>query len=304
MASYPDYDPNVFSIPGKLTDELSQEYFDPDIDAYAKEFIKRTGATGGIDYLFPMDEDTGKRIDKFDTYPKKFFNYATQGLLPPGSTFKPITALAGLMEGVVTEGEVMMDNNGTWSTDELPGMILENLQRKANGATDLRKALEVSSNYYFYELGYRLYKKNGGAVNGGNIEALDTLAHYAWKFGLGMSQEDQTEKNLSTGIQIQENFGQVYNFESWKAQSISNPMFEIVEALQKGIYHRFLFVPFDIENNESDPDDLKEAKTALKNEMKAALEKVGTDEEITDNTKFAESLVPYIKKDYGYFSSI
>ena len=296
MASYPDYDPNVFSIPGKLTDELSQEYFDPDIDAYAKEFIKRTGATGGIDYLFPMDENTGKRVDRFDTYPKKFFNYATQGLLPPGSTFKPITALAGLMEGVVTEGEVMMDNNGTWSTDELPGMILKNFEGRANGATDLRKALEVSSNYYFYELGYRLYKKNGGSVNGGNIEALDTLAHYAWKFGLGMPQEDQTEKNLSTGIQIEEDFGQVYNFESWKAQSIRNPMYEIVEALQKGVYHSFLFVPFDIENNESDPDDLKEAKTALKNEMKATLEKVGTDEEVTDNTKFAESLVPYIKK--------
>ena len=190
----------------------------------------------------------------------------------------------------------MMDNNGTWSTEELQGMVLENFQRKANGATDLRKALEVSSNYYFYELGYRLYKKNGGAVNGGNIEALDTLAHYAWKFGLGMSQEDQKEKSLSTGIQIEENFGQVYNFESWKADSIDKPMYDIVEALQKGVYYRYSFVPLDIEDNESDPDNLKEAKTALKNEMKAALEKVGTDEEITDNTKFAESLVPYIKK--------
>lgn len=296
MASYPDYDPNVFSIPGKLTDELSQEYFDPDIDAYAKEFIKRTGATGDIEYLFPMDDDTGKRVDKFDTYPKKFFNYATQGLLPPGSTFKPLTSIAGLMEGVATEGEVMMDNNGSWSTDELAGMILKNFEGRANGATDLRKALEVSSNYYFYELGYRLYKKNGGAVNGGKIEALDTLAHYAWKFGLGMSQEDQTEKNLSTGIQIEEDFGQVYNFESWKKKTVDTPMYDIVEALQKGGYYGYSFVPLDIADNESDPDALKEAKTALKNEMKAALEKVGTDEEVTDNTKFAESLVSYIKK--------
>lgn len=296
MASYPDYDPNVFSIPGRLTDELSQEYFDPDIDAYAKEFMKRTGATGDIEELFPRDEDTGKRVDRFDTYPKKFFNYATQGLLPPGSTFKPLTAIAGLMEGVATEGEVMMDNNGSWSTDELPGLILKNFEGRANGATDLKTALQVSSNYYFYELGYRLYKKNGGAVNGGNIEALDTLAHYAWKFGLGMAQEDQTEKNLSTGIQIEEDFGQVYNFESWKAQSIKNPMYDIVRALKTGNYHLFSFVPLDIEDNESDPDNLKEAKTALKNEMKAALEKVGTNEEITDNTKFAESLVPYVKK--------
>lgn len=296
MASYPDYDPNVFSIPGKLTDELSQEYFDPDIDAYAKEFIKKTGATGGIDYLFPMDEDTGKRVDKFDTYPKKFFNYATQGLLPPGSTFKPLTSIAGLMEGVVTEGEVMMDNSGAWTTDELKGLILKNFEGRANGATDLKKALQVSSNYYFYELGYRLYKNSGGAVDGGKIEALDTLAHYAWKFGLGMSQEDQTEKNLSTGIQIEEDFGQVYNFESWKKKIVDTPMYEIVEALQKGGYYGYSFVPLDIADNESDPDALKEAKTALKNEMKAALEKVGTDEEVTDNTKFAESLVSYIKK--------
>lgn len=296
MASYPDYDPNVFSIPGKLTDELSQEYFDPDIDAYAKEFIKKTGATGGIDYLFPMDEDTGKRVDKFDTYPKKFFNYATQGLLPPGSTFKPLTSIAGLMEGVVTEGEVMMDNSGAWTTDELKGLILKNFEGVPNGATDLKKALQVSSNYYFYELGYRLYKNSGGAVDGGKIEALDTLAHYAWKFGLGMSQEDQTEKNLSTGIQIEEDFGQVYNFESWKKKIVDTPMYEIVEALQKGGYYGYSFVPLDIADNESDPDALKEAKTALKNEMKAALEKVGTDEEVTDNTKFAESLVSYIKK--------
>ena len=296
MVSYPDYDPNIFSIPGRLTDELSQEYFDPDIDAFAKQYMKNTGATGNIEDLFPMNEDTGKRRDGIDVYPKKFFNYATQGNLPPGSTFKPLTAIAALMEGVVTEGEVMMDNNGTWSTDELPGMILKNFEGRANGATDLRKALEVSSNYYFYELGYRLYKKNGGAINGGNIEALDTLAHYAWKFGLGMSQEDQKEKSLSTGIQIQEDFGQVYNFESWKKKIVDTPMYGLVKDLQKGAYYSYSFVPFDIEDNENDPDDLKEAKTALKNEMKAALEKVGTDEEITDNTKFAESLVPYIKK--------
>ncbi len=290
MVSYPGYDPNVFSVPGMLTDELSQQYFDPDIENYAKEFIQRTGATGGIDYLFPVDDDTGKRRDKFDTYPKKFFNYATQGLLPPGSTFKPLTAIAGLMEGVVSTGEVMNDTSGTWSNDDLPE-IRENFERVANGATDLRKALQVSSNYYFYELGYRLWKNNGA-----NIEALDTLAKYAWKFGLGVPKSSQNASTLSTGIQIEEAFGQVYNFESWKDDVLSNPMYEIVESLQKGNYYSYSFVPFNIEDSESDPDELKEAKTALKTYMKDTLAKVGTDEEVTDNTKYAESLIPYIKK--------
>ena len=296
MVSYPGYDPNVFSIPGMLTDELSQQYFSPDIESYAKEFIQRTGATGGIDYLFPINEETGKREDKFDTYPKPFFNYATQGLLPAGSTFKPLTAIAGLMENVVTTDEVMQDNTGTWSKEDLTVMVLKNFQGTANGATDLRKALQVSSNYYFYELGYRLYKNSGGNVNGGNINALDTLAKYAWKFGLGVEPSKQNSKTMSTGIQIEESFGQVYNFESWKNQIVNTPMYEIVDALKAGNYYSYSFVPLNIEDSDNDPDNLKEAKTALKNYMKDTLAKVGTDEEVSDNTKYAESLVPYIKK--------
>lgn len=290
MVSYPGYDPNIFSIPGRLTEDLSKQYFDPDIDSFAKEYMKRTGATGNIDELFPVDEDTGKRRDGIDAYPKNFFNYATQGSLPPGSVFKPLTAVAGLMEGVVTQYESMNDTSGTWSNEDLPE-VRENFERVANGATDLRKALQVSSNYYFYELGYRLYKQNGGDIN-----ALDTLAKYAWKFGLGVDPKSPQADNPATGIQIQENFGQVYNFYSWKNQVLSTPMFEIVGALKAGSYYSFSFIPFDIEDNENDSDELKEAKTALKTQMKDALSKVGTDEEIRDNTKFAESILPYIKK--------
>lgn len=293
MVSYPDYDPNIFSIPGKLTDEQYQNYFAPDMDAFAKEFMSRTGATGDIDELFPVNPDTGKREDKIDVYPKNFYNYATQGLLPPGSTFKPLTVIAGLMEGVVSTTETMDDYGGVWSKDDLKGFTLENFQGSANGPTDARKALEVSSNLYFYEIGYRLWKNNGG-----DLEDLDTLAHYAWKFGLGIdpnTEEGQNVSNMTTGIQIEENFGQVYNFKSWKDNVIKQSMFGIVESLKNGSYEGYSFIPLNIEDNEEDLDKLKEAKTALKTEMKNALEKVGTDEEITDNTEFSASLVPYVK---------
>ena len=290
MVSYPGYDPNVFSIPGLLTDELSEEYFNPDIESFATEYMKRTGATGNIDDLFPKDEDTGKRTDGIDVYPKKFFNYATQGNLPPGSTFKPLTAIAGLMEGVVTINEVMNDTNGIWHKEEL-NLTLKNNDGIANGATDLRYALQVSSNYYFYELGYRLWKNNGEDIN-----ALNTLAKYAWKFGLGVDPDKQTESNLTTGIQIQENFGQVYNFKSWKQKIIDTPMYEIVNALKLGNYNGTIFIPLNIEDSDEDNDELKEAKTALKNQMKAVLETVGTDEEVSDINAFSESLAPYVKK--------
>ncbi|WP_300380246.1 penicillin-binding transpeptidase domain-containing protein [Clostridium sp.] len=299
MVSYPDYDPNIFSIPGRLTDEQYQNYFAPDIDAFAKEYMQRTGATGSVDNLFPIDEDTGKRKDGIDVYPKNFFNYATQGLLPPGSTFKPLTAVAALMEGVVTVGESLSDTSGTWSKEDLPGMVLKNFQGVANGSTDLRLALQVSSNFYFYEMGYRLWKANGGKVNGGNLETLDTLAHYAWKFGLGLdpnTEEGQNISNMTTGIQVQENFGQVYNFNSWKNQIVDTPMYEIVEALKKGSYWENSFIPLNIEDNVEDLDELKEAKTSLKSEMKGVLSKVGTAEEVSNTTEFSEELLPYIKK--------
>lgn len=48
--------------------------------------------------------------------------------------------------------------------------------------------------------------------NGANIDALNSIARYAWKFGLGVEQG----KTASTGIQIYENFGQTYNFVSWR----------------------------------------------------------------------------------------
>ena len=290
MVSYPGYDPNVFTIPGKLTDELSEEYFDPDIESFAKEYIQKTGATASIDELFPIDEDTGERIDNIDVYPKKFFNYATLGLLPPGSTFKPMIVIAGLMSGVITTSEFMDDYAGVWTKDDLKGFTLENFQGSANGPTDVRKALEVSSNLYFYETGYRLWKNNGA-----DIEALDSLAKYAWKFGLGVDPDKQNSSNLSTGIQIEENFGKVYNFKSWKNQIVNTPMYEIVDALKAGNYYSYSFVPLNIEDSDNDPDDLKEAKTALKNYMKETLEKVGTDEEVSDTTAYAESLLPYIK---------
>lgn len=291
MVSYPDYDPNIFSVPGMLTDELSQQYFSPDIESFANEYIQKTGATASIDELFPIDEDTGKRTDNLDVYPKKFYNYATQGLLPPGSTFKPMTVIAGLMSKVISTTEYMEDYGGVWTKDDLKGFTLQNFQGSANGPTDARKALEVSSNLYFYETGYRLWKNNGG-----DISALDSLAKYAYKFGLGVDPKSKDADNPKTGIEIEENFGQIYNFEYRKESIVNAPLYELVDSLAAGKYEYYSFVPFDIAKNDEDSEELKVAKEELKSKISETLSKVGTEEAVTDNTEFAKELIPYIKK--------
>ena len=75
-----------------------------------------------------------------------FFNYATQGLIPPGSTFKPLTAIAALEEGVIGPNETIKDNlvfeayNNKWT----------NLVNYTLGDIDVRDALRSSNNHYFY----------------------------------------------------------------------------------------------------------------------------------------------------------
>jgi penicillin-binding protein 2 len=87
---------------------------------------------------------------------------ALQGLYAPGSTFKPVTALAGLRAGLITPGTVV-DDRGTY---RLGTRILQNAQGKAHGRVDLARALAVSSDVYFYGLGDRLYSSASPGSSG------------------------------------------------------------------------------------------------------------------------------------------
>ena len=286
MASYPDFDPNDFAIPSELSTEKYNEYFNPDLESFGTQHIQSSGATGTLDQLFPDENEDGVREDKYDLYPRAMFNYATQAFVPPGSTFKPLTAVAALTEGAITE-DFTVNDVGLWSNEYTGNQVLENFQKIGNGITDVRKALQVSSNYFFYETAIRLYEKNGA-----NIDALNSIARYAWKFGLGV----EGNKNASTGIQIYENFGQTYNFVSWRKSLASNAKYSIVPALEEGVYYGYSFVPFDISDVSTDSDELKELKTSLKNNIKETLLKVGTDEQITSQDEYAKSILSTIKK--------
>ena len=286
MASYPDFDPNDFAIPSELSTEKYNEYFNPDLEAFGMQHIQSSGATGTLDKLFPDENEDGVREDKHDLYPRAMLNYATQAFVPPGSTFKPLTAVAALTEGAISESDTVNDV-GVWSNEYTGTQVLENFQKIGNGITDVRKALQVSSNYFFYETAIRLYEKNGA-----NIDALNSIARYAWKFGLGV----EGNKNASTGIQIYENFGQTYNFVSWRNSLAKNAKYSIVPDLEKGVYYGYSFVSFDISDVSTDSDELKELKTSLKNNIKETLLKVGTDEQITSQDEYAKSILSTVKK--------
>ena len=85
------------------------------------------------------------------------YNRAIGGLYASGSTFKPITSIAALEEDVVTPDATFSDP-GCIKVGNLPKC---NAGKVANGAVNLYRALQVSSDTYYYRMGMNLFSIGG-----------------------------------------------------------------------------------------------------------------------------------------------
>ena len=87
-------------------------------------------------------------------------NRATQGLYPTGSTFKLITATAGLESGLITPSTVMFDGGSL----TVGGVTFKNAGDVSHGAVALPRALQVSSDVFFYRVGLMADQKGDEAI--------------------------------------------------------------------------------------------------------------------------------------------
>lgn len=117
---------------------------------------------------------------------KPLLNRATMGLYAPGSTFKPLTAIAALTEGIITPSStVYCGGIYTYYPDARPTCWIYNMRGGIHGTESVTKAITDSCNIFFYDTGRRL--------------GIQKLVEYATKFGLGQY----------TGIEITEYRGTV-----------------------------------------------------------------------------------------------
>lgn len=139
MVTYPSYDNNY------LTNEVNSEYYN--------------------------------RLLEDKTTP--LINRATMQRSAPGSTYKPLMAVAGLSEGVIDLSSYLFC-----------GGLFEKLYDPAkcwiypgsHGLLDVKEALQRSCNIFFYEVGYSLsINEYGDYVDSQGVE---TIAKYASMFGL------------------------------------------------------------------------------------------------------------------------
>jgi penicillin-binding protein 2 len=116
---------------------------------------------------------------------------ATEGLYPTGSTFKIITALAALENGVITPGTTINDPGQLC----VGGQCFHNAEGAAYGPLTLIPALQVSDDVFFYTLGLRMWDTN-------------ELQEWAHKLGIGRS----------TGIDIPVNTDGLLPSKNWRDQ--------------------------------------------------------------------------------------
>ncbi len=120
---------------------------------------------------------------------KPLLNRAIQSRYPPGSTFKVVTAIAALEEGIVTR-ETSYNCKGSIYF----GRVYRCWKKGGHGNVRLYKSIVESCDVYFYEIAKKL-----------NV---DILAQYAFGFGLGRP----------TGIELDGEVGGLVPTSGWKRE--------------------------------------------------------------------------------------
>lgn len=139
---------------------------------------------------------------------KPLYNRATQQRTAPGSTYKMLTTIAGVAENAI-QLDTMIDAEGIFTKADPPPRCW--IYPGKHGTIGIEEALEVSCNYFFYEVGYRL---GGGDDNFSDSDGLEKLTKYASMFGLDTNSGIELEEiapNVSDETVIRSAIGQGTN---------------------------------------------------------------------------------------------
>lgn len=137
-------------------------------DSLARHLSNIEGAGGGAAVAIAVNSGQVLALASYPTYDltrfnelyslwaadkekNPLYNRAIQGAYQPGSTLKPLTAIAGLEEGVI-KGKTLIDCQHYYTQFE--SHTFKCLGR--HGPTEILRALQKSCNIYFYETSYRL----------------------------------------------------------------------------------------------------------------------------------------------------
>lgn len=114
----------------------------------------------------------GISTEKYSEYVENqsLYNRAISGTYAPGSTFKMVTAIAGLETGAISTTEEI-NCTGVYQAAHKPVCWYYSTYRRGHGSLNVIEAIQHSCNCFFYETGNRI--------------GIETLSEYSEYFGLG-----------------------------------------------------------------------------------------------------------------------
>jgi penicillin-binding protein 2 len=133
---------------------------------------------------------------------KPFLNRALLGY-PPASTFKPVTAIAALNASFFTPDDFLSSPK----TVKLYGTPFNNFRRIELPDMQFRRAIAMSSDTFFYQVGAKIYQQRPGR----NLEGENKLRFWSEQLGLGRS----------TGVDIPGERGGELPDKAWKIRNLA-----------------------------------------------------------------------------------
>lgn len=155
-----------------------------------------------------MDTDYYNQLYASSANP--LYNKATQELTAPGSTFKMVSSIAGLEEGIISSGSVLSCNGPYKNITPSPKCWI---YPGGHGGLNVVQAIGHSCNNFYYDVGFRLGLQSDGTYS--SKQGIERIAKYAKMFGLGetsgleiperepqISDEDAVRSAIGQGTHI------------------------------------------------------------------------------------------------------
>ena len=175
----------VSALKGEILAMVSKPTFDPNLFTMGKGYqVATDGAYTNIEDIL-LDNNT-----------QPLLNRAISGVYPPGSTFKLVTAAAGLESGTIDKNFTIEDK-GVLKVGEFSFANWYFTQYgRTEGALDVVKAIKRSNDIFFYTLGNKI--------------GVEKLALFSKKFGLGER----------LGVDLPSEVSGLVPTEQWKKEAI------------------------------------------------------------------------------------
>lgn len=194
MVSLPDYDPNIWN--GPVTAE----------DYQTLTYTLRNGTIIEAPYDARDADD-----------PEQEYQRHPMSILPPGSTFKPLTTLIGLNEGLINPYTTFRDPGTFYYAPATPPV--SNSGNNNYGVLNAKSALAKSANTYYAWMFSRWYRSE-------DQTSIDKFEEYTHQFGLGVptgiplkGEQTGTEdylaiakRNSGLGAMVLSSFGQAQRY--------------------------------------------------------------------------------------------